>query len=72
MGSPLPGEKSRDRSEVAGLEAVSMQMAIEVNYIIQNSVRREGRPEQKPEHQEFRDKQRQRALQRRLRQSSKV
>lgn len=68
----MSGKLGSERSEVAGLEAVSMQMAIEVNYIIQNSVRREGRPEQKPEHQEFRDKQRQRALQRRLRQSSKV
>lgn len=52
----MSGKLGSERSEVAGLEAVSMQMAIEVNYIIQNSVRREGRPEQKPEHQEFRDK----------------
>lgn len=60
----MSGKLGFERPEVAGLEAVSMQMAIEVNYIIQNSVRREGRPEQKPEHQEFRDRQRQRALQR--------
>ena len=68
----MSGKLGSERSVVAGLEAVSMQMAIEANYIIQSNVRREERPEQKPEHQECRDKQRKRALQRRLRQSSKV
>lgn len=71
MGVKLGSE----RSELAELEAVSVEMAIEavgVNYIIWSSMGREEALEQKAEHQEFRDKQRKRTLQRRLRRSSKV
>ena len=56
----MSGKVGSERSEVAESEALSVEMAIVVNCIIQSSVREEG-PEQTPEHQEFRGKQRMRA-----------